>query len=99
MKRLFGLVRYHETEAGDRLSEESVKDTVHLGMSIGMVFALLIAWTVFRFMSSAVGQSIGAISVIIFLSSWILTSYMSYQTVCDKVEKAFKKHGEWYDEG
>lgn len=96
-KRLFGLVRYRETEEGDRLTEQSVKDTVHVGMGIGVLFSLFIAYTLFTFMTDVLGQTVGLLAVVVFLASWSITSYFSYPTILEKVESAFRTRGEFYE--
>lgn len=96
-KRLFGLVRYRETEDGDRLTHQSVKDTVHVGMGVGVLFSLFIAYTLFTFMTDVLGQTVGLLAVVAFLGSWGITSYFSYPTILEKVEGIFRKQGEFYE--
>lgn len=95
-KRMFGLIRYRETEEGDRLTQKSVKDTVHVGMGIGFIFAIFIASQLFRLLSQ-LGNTVGMLGVLVFLGSWGITSYFAYDKVHEKVEEAYRKKGEFYE--
>lgn len=95
--RLFGVIRYQKTEDGDRLTHNSVKDTVHFGMAVGVLFSLFIAYTLFTFVTQTLGQTVGLIAVVMFLGSWTITSYFSYSGILEKVEDVFRKRGEFYE--